>query len=664
MFACSPRRLSLTAFAPLFLASMALLSLSRIGLMIWQSDTLPDDSVLYILVQGLRYDLAAVAALFALPLLVIGIGSLFGLLPRRLLAAVKIWCAGSFAFLMLNEAATPGFILEYGVRPNHLYVQYLIYPQEVMATLWGGHKLELAASAALTALTFLWAYRHLSRRFARMLNQSPAAADCALPSRRRILVQLLLVMVLVPLGVRSTLGHRPLNPAMAAFCESPLINSLPVNSSYSAAYALAHLNDQKLTIDDIYALTAPQVTIAAGRRLSARTPAESGEACPLVQRIMPAAGLTAPRNVVIVLEESLGADFVQSLGGLPLTPNLERLKAQGWWFERMYAAGHRSIRGIEAVSAGFPPSPLDSVVKLPPKETPLSALPEIFNRLGYHTAFVYGGESHFDNMRSYFLNNGVQEVVEQKDYDHPEFVASWGVSDEDLFRKALSLMDQDYAAGRPFFSFIFTSSFHDPFEIPKGKVSLDFDGGDQTARFLAAKYADYALGKFMDAALKRDFAANTVFLIIADHESKVRGQNEFPLSKFRIPALIIAPGLTPHADPRIVSQIDMPPTLLALAGVDAAVPYVGQNLLRKDAKERALVEYNQIFGLLTPQGFTVLTPRKAPDQYRVSAADQLERTAEQPAVTAFAAAVENLGPLMYAKNYMSINCAQLPVPQS
>ena len=32
-----------------------------------------------------------------------------------------------------------------------------------------------------------------------------------------------------------------------------------------------------------------------------------------------------PRNLVIVLEESLGAEFVGALGGLPLTPNLDRL---------------------------------------------------------------------------------------------------------------------------------------------------------------------------------------------------------------------------------------------------------------------------------------------------------------------------------------------------
>jgi phosphoglycerol transferase MdoB-like AlkP superfamily enzyme len=71
-----------------------------------------------------------------------------------------------------------------------------------------------------------------------------------------------------------------------------------------------------------------------------------------------------PLNLVIVLEESLGATFVESLGGTPVTPRLEALKDSGWWFENLYATGTRSVRGIEAVVSGFLPSPARSVVKL------------------------------------------------------------------------------------------------------------------------------------------------------------------------------------------------------------------------------------------------------------------------------------------------------------
>ena len=72
-------------------------------------------------------------------------------------------------------------------------------------------------------------------------------------------------------------------------------------------------------------------------------------------------------------------------------------------------------------------------------------------------------------MRNYFLENGMQEVIDQNDYKNPKFVASWGVSDEDLFLKAHEKFTQLKQNSENFFSVIFTSSFHDPFEFLREK---------------------------------------------------------------------------------------------------------------------------------------------------------------------------------------------------
>lgn len=143
-----------------------------------------------------------------------------------------------------------------------------------------------------------------------------------------------------------------------------------------------------------------------------------------------------PRNLVIVLEEGLGARFICSLGGRPLSPSYDRLSRQGWAFERLYATGTRSVRGIEAVLTGFPPTPAESVVKLPASRQRFFTLADVLGRHGYGTGFYYGGESHFDNMREFFLANGFTRIVDRKDYRKPAFVGSWGASDEDLFGRA------------------------------------------------------------------------------------------------------------------------------------------------------------------------------------------------------------------------------------
>lgn len=178
-----------------------------------------------------------------------------------------------------------------------------------------------------------------------------------------------------------------------------------------------------------------------------------------------------PKNLVILLQESLGAQFVGSLGGLPLTPNIDALSREGWAFEQLYATGTRSVRGIEAVLTGFTPTPAQAVVKLGKSQTNFFTIADLLKQRDYDTSFIYGGESHFDNMRSFFLGNGFTTIVEQKDFKNPVFEGSWGASDEDLMAKANDTFEALHKQGKPFFSLVFSSSNHDPFEFPDHRIS-------------------------------------------------------------------------------------------------------------------------------------------------------------------------------------------------
>ena len=626
--------------------SMAFLSISRIGLMIWLYSGIDSSKILYILLQGIRVDFATICGLYAPAFLLLVFSSPVKAAHKWVLLIIKIYCAAALSFLVLNEAATPPFILEYGVRPNHLYVQYLIYPKEVLSTLWNGHKLAVFFNLAVIVLAFAAGFKIASKLF----------KDYVWASFKISAISLAVIIVVIPLGIRSTLGHRPLNPALISFSNDPLLNTLPLNSSYSAAYALAHLNQGKLSSSDIYSFDTKENVIAQALNFSVKEkPLQQTASCPLNQIIKS----TAPQkyNVVIVLEESLGADFVQSLGGLPLTPNLEQLKHEGWWFSRMYAAGHRSIRGIEAVTASFPPSPLDSIVKLPRQKSSYATLGRIYEKYGYKTSFIYGGESHFDNMRNYFLENGMQEAIDQKDYNNPNFTASWGVSDEDLFLKAHDLFTKLHAEKQNFFSVIFTSSFHDPFEIPEGKVELpNTITTDEPNRLRAAMYADYALGEFFKLVKTSDYQDDTIFLVIADHESRVRGEGVFPFSKFSIPALILGPNVPIRQDSRVVSQIDMAPTLLSLSGISGEFPLIGQNINQDKIKERALMQFNQIFGFLENGKLVTLEPQGKAAFFKVNADNSLSPTDLDPKLLKKAVALENIGPLVYQNGYMLDSC--------
>src|SRR3546814_10169815 len=65
----------------------------------------------------------------------------------------------------------------------------------------------------------------------------------------------------------------------------------------------------------------------------------------------------------------------------------------------------RTVRGLEAISASFPPIPSESIIKRPGYANVVT-WGEVMNQLGYQSSFLYGGFGSFDNMNAYFGGNG------------------------------------------------------------------------------------------------------------------------------------------------------------------------------------------------------------------------------------------------------------------
>lgn len=589
-------------FFGFFVAGLVLLSLSRLGLSLWQGEAVSAvDGWGAVLWQGVRVDVASLCLLGGL------VCCVYLLLPTRWVRQRAVqgliggWLALGLALLLALELATPAFMGEYGLRPNRLFLEYLIYPQEVMATLVKGHALSSVVAVLVTALALVGLCK-----LARPLMRLSAARDASWLARGLLAVAVLLLSVL---GVRSTLGHRPMNPAMLAFSSNATVNVLPLNSFYSLAFAARELL-QRDPGARIYGPVDEAQLVQAMRAQVAASGATLLPEASVLQAIRPPVHTGRPRNLVIILEESLGAQFVGTLGGRPLTPHLDQLYAQGWGFDRLYATGTRSVRGIEAVLTGFTPTPSQAVVKQPLAQQGFFTLARLLGQQGYSTTFYYGGESHFDNMRGFFLGNGFERVIERKDYPSPAFVGSWGVSDQDLLQGAHRSFVDSHASGRPFFGFVFTSSNHDPFEFPDGAITLYEH--PKASRNNAAKYADQALGEFFAAARQADYWDDTVFLVIADHDSRAFGRDLVPVDNFHIPGVILGAGIAPYRDGRIASQIDMAPTLLSLLGVQAPTPLLGHDLTDRTAFSpgRALMQYDRNFALMQGDALVVLQPEK------------------------------------------------------
>ena len=323
------------------------------------------------------------------------------------------------------------------------------------------------------------------------------------------------------------------------------------------------------------------------------------------------------KNVVLITIESYSAEFMEMYGNeSKITPFLDSLATKSMVFSNLYAVGNRTVRGLEAVTLCLPPTAGESVVKREDNKNKFST-GSVFKQKGYNVKYLYGGDAYFDNMQDFFGGNGY-EIVDKKTFQPNEitFQNIWGVCDEDMYNKAIKVMNSEFKQNKPFFNHIMTVSNHRPFTYPNGKIDIP---GDAKSRDGGVKYTDFAMRKFFKLAEKQPWFTNTVFVIIADHCASSAGKTELPVDKYRIPAMIYSPGFVqPSHLNLLMSQIDIMPTVFGMLNFNYKSKFFGQDVLKADYKPRALIATYQNLGLIKDNILTIISPKQEVKQLQLS----------------------------------------------
>jgi phosphoglycerol transferase MdoB-like AlkP superfamily enzyme len=207
-------------------------------------------------------------------------------------------------------------------------------------------------------------------------------------------------------------------------------------------------------------------------------------------------------------------------------------------------------------------------------------------------------------------------VVDRRDIPAAriEFENVWGVADEHLFGQVLDEIDREHAAGRPVFAHVMTTSNHRPYTYPPERI--DIPSG--TGRDGAVKYSDYAIGRFLAQARERPWFGDTLFVITADHGASARGTMRIPVDKYLIPLFIYSPKhVAPARVERLMSQIDIPPTLLGLLDFDYYSKFFGRDVLASPPQsDRAFVANYQSLGYLRGDRLVLLSPKRKAEVFR------------------------------------------------
>ena len=544
---------------------------------------------------GFAFDVI-VAVLICAPLFLLVV-----LMPNRIAASrawraiVLVWWAATVYGLTLVAVAEWLFWDEFGGRFNFIAVDYLLYTHEVWANVRESYPVgRLLIALTLPALVTTFLLR-------RAIWAGTAAAMSARTRLGWLAAGVLLVAVLA----------RYADSDYRDFSSRDAANELAGNGVFQF-FAANRRNE--LPFDRHYAAIEPGRALQLTRKeleMSDLPPTSIfGEG---VERWVPArVEVARAPNVILISMESMGAEFFGSYGNPKgLTPYLDRLAEQSLWFSNVFATGNRTVRGLEALTLALPPTPGQSIVRRPKNEG-LFTLGSVLEDNDYEVYYAYGGYGYFDNMNAFFGANDYH-IIDRSDIprDRIHFANAWGVADEILFDHMLRVLDKDHrkhGEKTPFFAHIMTVSNHRPYTYPAG--SVDIPPG--TGRDGAVKYSDFAVGRFLENARSRPWFENTIFVITADHGANARGTMEIPIDKYRIPVFFYAPGrIVPQKIDRLMSQIDIAPTILGFTGLGYYSKFFGRDILRAPREsDRAFVANYQTLGYMRDGMLVTLQPKR------------------------------------------------------
>ena len=541
-FAPASLRLPLAVLSLEFL----LFALARLFFLIvhWDSvRSLDAGEFSFALLHGLRFDSSMIFLLWGPPILTLLLplrpfqtrtwrGIVFGLIGLGLLAQ---------ALLFLGDTVYFGYVQRHvGQEAFAMFTDLRLLAAMVLEDY-----LPHLLAFGLLGCGFLWLYSRVCWKWLHDLHPGRGSWGYAA-----------LFLIIGTVAVRGGVTNRkPLNPANAMVGENPYPSSwIALNAPFNVYHTVrkAGLGGRVRFMPHGEAVAVVQHELGITAEVDG-SPASlaAGSRFPLFREsVKQEAG--AAKNCVIIMLESWDAWFVdawresQGLEPLGLTPNFDLLAREGRLYTDFYASGQRSVHGVAAILASVPTLPtLPYIGTGGLEQNRLGLVSQLAEQADYHTFFFRSArrESYrldrVAQVGDFDLYRGAEDLSAR----HPGVERhKFGVWDEVLFADAADHMKH---CEEPFFGFLFPSSTHHPFTVPDARWASG-EGSSKVERFSSVlRYSDDTLGAFFASIRDEPWFDETLFIITADHVSGVRG-GELPMpERYRIPCLLLGPGIAP-----------------------------------------------------------------------------------------------------------------------
>lgn len=512
---------------------------------------------------ALRYNLATVTAALALP----GLSYLLFFRSRRV-RKFSLWLAGAVVYYTISVLIAD--ITYYGHAGKHATVELQLYYKDFIDI----NKMALkeypliAVGYVVLGILFFYAWRRLVKK-----EDSKPVSSLRYKTQAAFLVGFLL---LTAIFFRGGLQGRPLRPANAFEHLSQTQGDFALNGAYTAFYALFHRASFPVASNE-EALKNAQKKIQTPDEtfLNADYPFYRALKKPNPNK----------KNVVVLILESWSAARVGFYGDkVKATPFFDTLARKSWVFNRAFATGRRSIASLPSIVSGIPTLYGSLFITSPFEQNTQSGMGAVFHGAGYATYFTYAAKAGSMGFNAYAKIAGFENILTREDFlPETETDGVWGIFDHLTFKRVLNDLE---GARKPFASVVYTLHPHPPFTLPQGfviptelKERIALHGQKRAPYYNALFYSDKSLEGFFEVAKTKSWFQNTVFVLVADHAY----EESMGLEAFHIPLLFYAPGfVSPRTDERIVSQLDILPTLVSLLQLQSNYASMGQSLISRD----------------------------------------------------------------------------------
>lgn len=542
-----------------------------------------DTHLLPALLTGARFDLK-LAVIALAPCL------LWWLVPTRRARVATAWLA--FALLVVLLGLGIADLAYFGEVSRHIGSDLLNIGGDIGSIIgiaFGSRLIyTLAALAAFAALAYCW------QRSVIRIARAPIKG-----SLKSIIPQsLVLLMGYVFLARGMVLTGKPLNSIDAFNGNGQSQANLTLNG---ALVTLQALNDRRAAAPLRYLDDATAQRIAAAHPHPFRYQTSNPP---------------SRKNVVIILLESWSYKYIDALAGkgYRATPHVDALIAQSQVWTNFYAAGQRSIIGIQASLTSVPALPNRQPIGFGLELNNMSRIAELAQQQGYRTLML-----QTSNRRSFHIDGvakaiGFQEYYGKEDVpiiraypqDPPPF--GWDYDSLMYFGKQISSKPE------PFFAFFFSGTTHEPY----ARSGKEFDTRPHAETgengFLnTLQYSDWSVAQFMQYAAQQPWHNNTIYIFMADHTRNEPVRSDSVREQYHIPLIVYHPQWQPEKHLELASQYDILPTLADWLGIQQPVYTFGRSLAASNrpaanSELPLMLNHGDDGYILSPNGIAPLAP--------------------------------------------------------